>query len=111
MLYISNMRLRHHRDAHRSSTGMKISARINGRITSIRINPTIAALHYVYRSEPGKDPVDHVHDACYPITQAWGKVNGTGLSKHLHEQLLIDLLEPEDTPMYFKAKEAIQDKS
>ncbi len=75
---------------------MKISTRINGRVTSIKVKDSILALHFLITGE--KDLESHVLDACYDIMTKWTGTTGKGASAFVMDRMLEDMLPPEDIP-------------
>ncbi len=79
---------------------MKVSARINGRVTSVTVRNSICALHYLICSEDGKDAYDHVLDTCHGIIDTWAGDTGKGLSSYITDKMVEDLLEDTEQEQY-----------
>lgn len=87
---------------------VKVSTRINGRVTSINIKDTIAALHYLMLSDRSDNaPIDHhvthhIQDTCHAIITKWNGDTGKGLTGFITDSMILDLLEDKDIARYNK---------
>ena len=79
---------------------MKISTRINGRVTSISVKDSICALHYIICAANGKKAEDHVLDTCHSIMTEWKGGTARGASAFITDKIVEDLLEAQDLPKY-----------
>jgi len=91
---------------------MKVSTRINGRVTSINVRNTICSLHYIICSndsdeDNSNDVYGHVLDTCHTIISTWKGKTGKGLSGYITDQMLEDLLDQEDLPLFHKTIEKL----
>jgi len=86
---------------------MKVSTRINGRVTSINVRDSICALHYVICGERDKLVYDHILDTCHTIINTWDGTTGKGLSSYITDTMVLDLLEPEDLKLYNESLEEL----
>ncbi len=75
---------------------MKVSTRINGRVTSIRVKNSVCALHYMVCAPPNKNIESHVLDTCHTIMSQWEGRTGKGISGFITDKMLEDLLELND---------------
>ena len=82
---------------------MKVSTRINSRVTSIQVRDSVIAMHYLFSG--GVMPCtsnsvrDHVLDVCHDIIGSW-EGTGRGLSSHITDCMLKDVLHSEETKDY-----------
>lgn len=73
---------------------MKVSTRINGRVTSINVRDSVCALHYIICGSDSLDQVEnHVLDTCHDIISTWEGDTGRGLSSYITDKMLEDLLD------------------
>ena len=72
---------------------MRVSTRINGRVTSISIRDSVCALHYVICGNSAKSVQDHILDSCHDIMNEWEGDTAKGLSGFITDTLLKDLLD------------------
>ena len=86
---------------------MKISTRINGRVTSINVRDSICALHYVICADENKKPENHVLDTCHTIISTWKGQTARGLSGFICDKMIEDLLDGTDNTLYHTAMERI----
>ena len=75
---------------------MKISTRINGRVTSINVRNSVCALHYIICCEGVKKLENHVLDTCHDIISTWKGATARGLSSYITDQMLEQLLDDAD---------------
>ena len=82
---------------------MKISTRINSRVTSIQVKNSVIALHYIYTTgqmPPTANSIrNHALDACHGIIAKWDGT-GKGLSGHITDTLLADVIDTDDSKDY-----------
>ena len=84
---------------------MKISTRINGRVTSINVRDSVGALHFLvcgdFERHTGKQgPLNHVRDACHDIISSWKGDTGKGLTSYITDKMLEDVVASEDIQAY-----------
>jgi len=83
---------------------MKVSTRINGRVTSVSIRDSVCALHYVICGNDAQKVQDHVLDVCHSIMDEWEGDTAKGLSGFIVDTLLADMLDQTlDIRMYQNA--------
>ena len=86
---------------------MKISTRINGRVTSINVRDSILALHFIINGEGV--PEDHALDTCHNIISHWKGNTGKGLSSFITDAIIEDVLSEDDLEEFIKIKKRFQD--
>lgn len=80
---------------------MKVSTRINGRVTSINVRNTVCALHQIICGDPnGKNIEGHILDTCHGIISTWKGATGKGLSGYITDKMLEDLIDTNDLELY-----------
>lgn len=79
---------------------MKISTRINGRVTSINVRDSVCALHYVICSEEESSPENHILDTCHQIISTWRGQTARGLSSFICDAMIEQLLSTQDKDLY-----------
>ena len=80
---------------------MKVSTRINGRVTSVNVRDSVCALHYVICGSDSLDQVEnHVLDTCHDIISTWKGTTARGLSSYITDKMVEDLLDTDDVPNY-----------
>jgi len=87
---------------------MRVSTRINGRVTSISIKDSVAALHYTICNENDTSPENHIQDVCHTIIGTWEGNTARGLSSFICDAMIEDLLESDDKKMYFKTFDTLR---
>jgi len=89
---------------------MKISTRINGRVTSINVRNSILALHFIITGEG--NPQDHALDTCHTIISQWDGTTAKGLSSFITDKIIEDVLSAslsaEDLKEFNQIKERFQ---
>lgn len=86
---------------------MKISTRINGRVTSISVKDSVLALHYIVNGADTTAPDTHALDTCHNIMSRWKGDTGKGASSFIIDAIMEDLLEPCDLPAYHSTLEKL----
>ncbi len=80
---------------------MKVSTRINGRVTSINVRDSVCAIHHIICGDPGGKKVeDHVLDTCHDIIDTWEGDTARGLSGYITDSMLKSMLDPEDMQLF-----------
>lgn len=88
---------------------MKISTRIQGKVTSLTIKDSICALYYLICADPEEDSPRHfILDACYDIVSQWPYSSARGLSSYVTDELLKQVLSPEDLEEYEQILNTLQ---
>ena len=88
---------------------MKVSTRINGRVTSVSVRDSVCALHYVVCGNEAKKVEDHVLDVCHSVMDEWEGDTAKGLSGFIVDTLLADMLDQTlDVKMYKEAMERLE---
>lgn len=82
---------------------MKVSTRINGRVTSIKIKDSILALHWLINANPKTPIQDHAKDTCHMIMQTWTGNTGKGCSQFVTDTVLEQMLDPKDIQAFWTA--------
>lgn len=82
---------------------MKVSTRINGRVTSIKVKDSVLALHWLINADPKTPIQDHALDTCNDIMQKWNGTTGKGCSQFITDTILEQMLEPEDVQPFWTA--------
>lgn len=78
---------------------MKLSLRINGRVTSIQLRDSVAALHYLL-SDVSVDINHHISNKAYEFMRKWPNENARGLSGHITDLLLQELVHLDEQKEY-----------
>lgn len=81
---------------------MKVSTRLNGRVTSISLHDSICVLHYLLtNTKPSKPIQDHMNDfVATEVLPNWEGTNAKGLSTRVTHMLVKDCLEPDDHSLF-----------
>lgn len=64
------------------------------------IRDSVAALHYLLHAKKGKEIHSHVLQTCHKIFGKWEGETARGLSSHITDCMILDLLEKEDRKEY-----------
>jgi len=93
---------------------MRISVRVNGKNTSVKVHYAICALHYLGSDDLDKDPDDYIKDVIYKKIQQWetklrkdrikGKESNPvkGVSVFITDCLIEDILDNKEAFKYYK---------
>ena len=81
---------------------MKVSTRLNGRVTSISLHDSVCVLHYLLtNNKPSKPIQDHMNDfVANEVFPTWEGINAKGLSTHVMHMLVKDCLEEDDHSLF-----------
>jgi len=88
---------------------MKISTRINGRVTSVKLKNSICALHYLILGSDNSI-YEHCLDTCHTFIGDWRGDTGRGLSGYVGDRMIKEIVDSNDlTNSYKEALECLQD--
>lgn len=86
---------------------MKISTRINGRVTSVNVRNSVCALHHIICGE-GKKLENHILDTCHDIITEWEGETGRGLSGYIADKMLEQMLDDSDVAYFHTSMQRLE---
>lgn len=87
---------------------MKISARIKGRVTSLQVRSSVAALYCLITNDTDKDPHSYMLDTVHKILDKWEGDTARGLSSFITDELIKKLIDKGDRKEYKQIYEILQ---
>ena len=88
---------------------MKISTRINGRVTSVKLKDSICALHYLILGSDERI-YEHCLDTCHTLIGKWRGDSARGLSTYISDKMIEEIIQSNDLLLaYQEALECLQD--
>jgi len=89
---------------------MKVSTRIQGRVTSISLNDSVCIMHYLLMEPKSKNLQEHMNDfVARHVLPHWSGDTAKGLSTFVTHCLIQDCLEPEDLEKYSTLRNILQE--